>query len=410
MSTQTEIRPIDDVGSTAPDSDGPDADGPDADVLGRVSALSAGFGERRLRSDAQRSVPRQSIDELVAAGAARLLVPTERGGLDLGLRDFVEVTAAAATGCAATGWLSAQMSHHAHLIGMFPAAAQDAVWASGPDVVVASSVAPAGRAVEVEGGYRISGKHAFASGINNATWVFVGALVAAPAGPPEWRLFLLDDTRYTVDDVWHTAGMRGTGSNTVVVDDVFVPADFTVAQVDAREGTTVGGTLNADSKFRLPWMAYSGLGFTATMLGAVEGAYEHTRATLAAKRSPVGARVAEGQILQVRLAFAAARIAAARTILLDIADRADRGEPYTLTDRATVARDNTFASMLLIEAVDTLVELGSTGAYAESSPVQQAWRDVHFASAHLSVNKTDTGGRFGRIALEVPEASLQGFY
>jgi alkylation response protein AidB-like acyl-CoA dehydrogenase len=382
----------------------------DIDVAERVSVLAPGFRERSALTESQSTVPRESIDELVAAGTARLLVPAEHGGLDATLRDLVEVTAAAAFGCPATGWLAAQMAHHPHIVGMFPEHAQDAAWAAGPDVVIASSTAPSGRAEKVPGGYRLTGRHPFASGINASTWVFVGAMVPAAAGPPEWRLFLVPAGDYTIDDVWHTAGMRGTGSNTVVISDLFVPAEHTLAQLDAREGTSVGGRLNANPKYRLPWMAFSSLGFTATMLGAVEGAYDHARQALAGKRAPNGARVAEGQIVQVDLAFAAARIAAARRTLLAIADRADAGLSYSLEDRATVGRDNTFAATLLVEAIDTLVALGGTGAFASTSPVQQAWRDVHFAAAHISVNKTDTGGRYGRIALGVDEKSTQGFF
>ena len=381
----------------------------DLDVCARVAALADGFRRRTERTESERSVPRESIDELVAAGAARLLVPAEHGGSDARLRDLVEITAAAAAGCPATGWLAAQMAHHPHIIGMFPRMAQESVWSSGPDVVIASSTAPGGKAERVDGGYRLTGRHAFASGVNNADWTFVGAMVAT-GGPPEYRLFLLRRNQYTVEDVWMTAGMRGTGSNIVVIEDVFVPDGHTLAQIDAREGTGKGGASNADSKYRLPWMAFAGLGFTATMLGAAEGAYEQACAVIAAKRTPAGVRVADGQIVQVQIAFAAARIAAARRTLLAIADRADSGLPYTLADRATVARDNTFAAMLVVEAVDTLLELGGTGAFGAASAIQQAWRDVHFAAAHISINRTDTGGRYGRMALDVEETSTQGFY
>lgn len=381
-----------------------------ADPLDRITALAPGFRDRGPTTEAHRSVPRVSIDELVAAGTARLLVPREHGGSDARLRNLVEVTAAAAYGCPATGWLAAQMAHHPHVVGVFPLAAQQAVWAAGPDVVIASSTAPAGKAQAAPGGYRLTGRHAFASGVNNAEWSFVGGQVATAGGPPEWRLFLLSADQYSVDDVWDTAGMRGTGSNTVVVDDVFVPEERTVSAIDAREGTAPGARTNADLKFRLPWMAYAGLGFTATMLGAVEGAYDSLCNTLAGKRTPSGERVADGQILQVQIGLISARIATARSILLGIADRADAAPAYTLADRATVARDNTFASMLLIEAIDALLELSGTGGFAAVSPVQQAWRDIHFAAAHMSVNKTDTGGRFGRIALGVDETATQGFF
>jgi alkylation response protein AidB-like acyl-CoA dehydrogenase len=380
------------------------------DIAHRVSALAPGFRARIPVTEAGRSVPRESIEELRAAGMARLMVPREHGGTDGHVRDLVEATSAAAYGCPSTGWLAGLMADMPHVVGLFPPAAQAAVWADGPDALVACTVMPSGKAQRVEGGYRLSGRHAFSSGVGNADWVFVGGMVAAPAGPPEWRLFLVDSDHYTVEDVWNTAGMRGTGSNTVVTDDVFVPEDHTISQVEAREGTGPGSLVNADSKFRLPWYGYSILVFTSTMLGATEGAYDSARTTLAAKRTPAGALVADGQILQVQLGIVAAKISTARTLLLAIADRADSGRSYTLEDRATNGRDNAFASILLGEAVDTLLDLSGTGGFADTSPVQQAWRDVHFALAHVSVNKADIFGRYGRIALGVEEKATGGFF
>ena len=380
-------------------------------LVDRVATLARRFRERVPATEAQRTVPRESIDELRAAGVARLMVPREHGGSDARVRDMVELTAAAAYGCPSTGWVAGLMADMPQVVGLFPAEGQRAVWGSGPDAVIACSVMPAGRAEEVPGGYRLTGRHAFTSGVDGADWVFVGAMVPAPdAGPPEWRLFLVDKGRFTVEDTWHTAGMRGTGSSTVVVDDVFVPHGHTLTQADAREGTGPGAALNADPKFGLPWVGYSILTFTSTMLGAVEAAYDSARATLGAKRTPVGERVADGQLVQVQTGIVAAKIATARTLLLRVADRADTGAPYTADERATGARDNAFAAMLLGEAVDTLLELGGTGAFSVASPVQQAWRDVHFALSHVSVNKADVFGRYGRIALGVDETTFRGFF
>ena len=380
------------------------------DVASRVSALASQFRNRLQQTEAERSVPRASIDELIGAGVARLLVPREQGGTDGRLRSLLELTAAAAAGCPSTGWIASLMAHNAHVVGLFPEAGQRAVWAWSPDVVIAGSVAPAGRAVPVPGGYRLTGRHGFTSGVNNAEWVFVGAMVEVENEAPEWRLFLLEKSNFVVVDVWQTAGMRGTGSNTVVEEDVFVPADHTLSQQDAREGTGAGATVNADGKYRLPWIAYATLGFTATILGAAQGTYDHVCAALAQKRSPAGVQVADGQLIQVEIGFVAAKIATARKILLDVADRADAESAYTIQDRAVVLRDNAFAAQLLSEAVDTLVQLNGTSGYLQSSPVQQFWRDVHFAGSHQSLNRIENGGRYGRIALGVAESSTVGFY
>ena len=381
-----------------------------ADVRERVSALASGFRSRVPRTEAERTVPRESIEELRAAGVARLMVPLQFGGLGGSVRDVVEVASAVAYACPSTGWLAGLMADLPHVLGQFPVEGQAAVWASGPDAVLACSVIPAGTAVRVPGGYRVSSKNPFTSGVNNADWVFNGAMVTVPGGPPEWRLFLVDRDHFTVEDVWHTTAMRGTGSNVAVIDDVFVPEGHTLSQADAREGTGPGAALHADPKYRLPWVGYSILTFSATMLGAVDGAYDSARASLGAKRTPAGERIADGQLLQVQMGLVAAKIATARRILYGIADRADSALPYSMEDRAIGTRDNAFAAILIAEAIDSLLEVSGTGAFGELSPVQQAWRDIHFAVAHISVNKVDVLSRYGRIALGVEQPVGRGFF
>ena len=374
-----------------------------ADVLDRVTELAPGFRERVALTEAARTVPPESIEELRNAGVARLMVPVEFGGVGGSVRDVVDVASRVAAACPSTGWLAGLMADLPHILAQFPAPGQAAVWASGPDAVLASSVIPAGRAVKVPGGYRVSSRNPFTSGINNADWVFNGAMVASPDGTPEWRLFLVDKNHFSIDDVWQTTGMRGTGSNTAVIEDVFVPEEFSLSQAEARDGTGPGGVLYDDPKYSLPWVGYSILPFSATMLGAAQGAYDHARATLGSKLNPAGTRVADGQILQVQMGLLAAKISTARRLLHSIADRADSGAPYSLEQRSIGMRDNAFASILIAEAIDTLLEISGTGAFGVSSPVQQAWRDIHFAVAHVSVNKVDVLSRYGRIALGVPE-------
>ena len=209
------------------------------EIAARVGELTGGFRARGPVTESERSIPRKSVDELVAAGLARMLVPAEHGGLDLRIRDAVDASAAVAYGCPSTGWVSWLMMHVPHVIAMFPAQAQKAVWADGPDVVTAGS--HLGMAIAPEPhGYRISGRAPFTSGVNHAEWIYVGGLEPAPAGPPQLRYFLLHKSQYTIADTWDTVGMRGTGSNTAVVDDVFVPDSFSLAHVDAREGTGPG--------------------------------------------------------------------------------------------------------------------------------------------------------------------------
>ena len=378
-------------------------------IMQRVGELTGRFRRRVPATESERNVPRESIEELVSAGLARMLVPAEHGGLDLRIRDTVDTAAAVAYGCASTGWVSWLMMHVPHVIAMFPAAAQDAVWAGGPDVVTVGS--HLGMTVEpLPGGYRISGRGAFTSGVNHADWVYVGGMQPSDGGPPQLRYFLLEKSQYTVQDTWDTVGMRGTGSNTVVVDGVFVPDSFTLAHADAREGTGPGAALNASPALRLPWVATGALGFIATMLGTARAAYDDVLASLSAKRTPGGARVADSEGLQMDVALVSARLDAAQALLGSLADRADAGGEFTLLERAGLARTGAFVATLVLDAIDTLMELAGTSGFGTTAVVQQSWRDIHFAAAHISLNKRGTWGRYGRAVLGVGEKAPGMFF
>lgn len=378
-------------------------------ILHDVDALTATFRRRTSMTEAQRRVPRESIQELVDIGVARMLVPKEHGGLDLSIGDAVDTVTAIAHGCASTALISWLMIHVPLVIGTFPLEAQQAVWADGPDVVTAGS--HVGMTIRTEpGGYRISGRGAFTSGVDNADWIYVGGMIPAESGPPQVHYFLLDKTQYSIQDTWDTIGMRGTGSNTVVFEDVFVPEGFTLAHSDAREGTGPGVALNSNPALRLPWAARGSLGFVATILGAAQGANDDVLATLTTKKKPGGARAADSEALQVEVGLVSAKLDAARTLLQSLADRADAGGAFTLSERAALTRTGAFVVTLALESIDKLIELAGTSAFGTASTVQQAWRDIHFAAAHLSLGRRDTFGRYGRILLAVEDKNPGMFF
>lgn len=380
-----------------------------AAIRQQVQELTSRFRSRVPITESDRNIPRESIDDLRAAGLARMLVPAEHGGLDLRIRDAVDTTVAVAKGCASTGWVSWLMMHDPHVIAMFPLEAQVAVWADGPDVVTAGS--HMGMKVEkVSSGYRISGRAPFTSGVLNADWIYVGGLEPAPGGPPQPRYFLLRKDQYTVQDTWDTVGMRGTGSNTVVVDDLFVPETFSMSHVDAREGTGPGAKVNSNPALRLPWVATGGLGFVATMVGSAQAAYDDVVDSLISKKSPNGARVADSEDLQVDVGLVSAKLDAAYSMLMALADRADAGGDFTLLERSKLARTGTFIAGLAVESVDRILDLSGTSGFGTTAIVQQSWRDVHFAAAHVSINKRGTYGRTGRMILRVDELAPGMFF
>ena len=380
-------------------SGGNDAAGGTHDaVLTRVRALTSGIRDGAAAAEEGRTVPRETIDKLLAAGISRILIPPQYGGYGLSLDTWFEVVREIGKADASHAWCASLMIHHPHYLSQFSEAAQNVVWADGIDISIAASIQPIGRVTKVEGGYRISGEFPFASGINHSRWLIVGSMVEAEA-----MFLLIGPTDFKIKDTWFTNAMRATGSNTAICDDVYVPESHTLALSDVREGKTPGGKLHANPIYRAPWISYAPLTFATPMLGAAQGAYETFRDWTKSRRSGRGGfAIAEVTSVQVRLARAAADLDAAELLLRRAIDVARAETPPSLALRARSMRDCSRAAEFCVGAIDTLIAMSGTAVFAASHPIQRAWRDIHFAAMHVALNPEQNFAHFGRSELAVP--------
>jgi 3-hydroxy-9,10-secoandrosta-1,3,5(10)-triene-9,17-dione monooxygenase len=379
------------------------------EVLAAVRALGAAIRDRAMAADEARTLPRESIDALLTAGITRILVPRLVGGYGLGLDTWFEVVREIAKADASHAWCAGLMIHHPHYISQFPEEAQKAVWANGVDIAIAASILPNARVTPVTGGYRISGQFPFASGINHSRWVLVGGIDES-VGQPEWTFFLIGPNDFKILDTWHTGAMRATGSNTAVCDEAFVPQSHTVRLSDLREGKAPGSALYPNPIYRAPFISYAPLAFVTPMLGAAQGAYENVREWIKTRRGVGGIAISGITSIQARLARAAADLDAAELLLRRVVDTAQAPTPPSLELRARSMRDFSYAAELCVQAIDALMAMSGTAAFAASHPVQRAWRDIHFAAMHVSLNAEQNLAHFGRTELAVPRDSHQPFF
>jgi len=366
-------------------------------VVERARALAPRFAARAEAAEETRRIPPESAQDMLDAGLARILLPQRIGGYGLGFDAWFEVMRELSKADASHGWCAGLIIHHAHLIAQFHEAAQAAIWADSLDVPIAASFAPAAKAVPVEGGYRVSAAGSpFASGVDHCPWVILGGM--AQDGPqPEWKFFLVAPGQYTVRDTWFTAGMRGTGSKTIVTEDIFVPASHVLRLTDLRDGRGPGSAVNTGVIYRTPFFYYAPINFVTPMIGAVQGAYEYFRNWTRTRKAQDGTSVAEKSAVQVRMARAAADIDAADLLVRRAVAVTEAPQDYSPMLLARSIRDFTRASELTIEAIDTLVALSGTAGFIASSPIQRAWRDIHFMSMHISLNVETNLTHFGRM-------------
>ncbi|MFE9328460.1 acyl-CoA dehydrogenase family protein [Nocardia sp. NPDC052278] len=362
-------------------------------LVERARALGPRIRELAPATEALRSVPRELIEEIVAAGlGGRILAPRRFGGDELSLDTMYEVSLELGRACASTAWCAALLPHDAHMVGFFPLTAQEAVWADGPDACIAASLAPAATVQKVDGGYRLTGRHSFASGVDHASWVIVSGLIK-DSGRPANHHFLVRAGDYTIDDDWYAAGMRGTGSKTIVVDDIFVPDGFVLPAAALVAGDSPGTEVNPGPLYRQPLALHAGLTFLGPMMGTALDAYDHFVEWARGR-----AQTAGSEIVQEAVARTAADLELAQLSIRRILGAACNSGRLELADRAEILRDYDRVAELLTESVDRLFGLSGTSGFKESSPMQQKWRDIHMMASHVSFTRANYQ-HYGRMAL-----------
>lgn len=382
-----------------------------ADLLERARRLKPVLLRRARAAEAARALPAETVGELQRAGLFDVQKPARFGGLELGLVEFVELVAELGRACGSTAWVYGVTAERAWLVAKFGLEAQREVWEADPQALITSSITPNGAATPAQGGWRVTGHWQFVSGIDIADWcVFCTNRSRGDGAPPEAVYFLIPKAECEILDTWHVAGLAATGSRDVRIDDVFVPAHRFVPVELLREGGGPGLDANPAPLFRLPLIAINPYSILAPMLGIAEGALEQTLDGVKSRRLvKVAGTAAEQQVVQLRIAEAAAEIDAARALILADCREAmacvERGEPLPVSQRIRIRRDQGFAAKLLMAAVDRLfTTAGGRGIYLDHY-MQRAFRDVHAAGAHLGLSWDLVGTMWGQHALALPLSS-----
>jgi len=388
---------------------------PDFDELrAAAEGLVPALRERAGCAEELRRLPDETIADLHRTGLFRILQPGRVGGSELPFRSIVELVAVIGRGCGSTAWVLANLAAHHWLLGMWAPEAQDEIWGQSPDNLIGSAlIFPRGRARRVEGGYRLSGRWPFSSGIDATAWNMFGAIVHdEEAGITEPRIFLVPANDYTIIDTWHVIGLAATGSKDVAAEDVFVPEYRSLAVSQITGGPNPGSRVNQSILYQLPAVSLFAFCIAGVSLGIAQGALEYFTETTRTRTSYyTGRNLADFVTLQVHVAEAAAITDSARAVMLQDCDEAERivadGDVPSLDQRARYRRDGAYAATLCTRAVDVLFQATGGGAIYARNPLQRAFRDVHAANAHYVLNWDINGAMYGRVALGLsPDATL----
>jgi alkylation response protein AidB-like acyl-CoA dehydrogenase len=335
--------------------------------------------------DAIGDLPAALVAELREAGAFRMLTPKELGGSEVSLTTALTVYEQLGRLDASVAW-TVWNANFGFVGAMLPESGAKRIWGHGSEPVFANSGMP-GFATPVDDGYRLSGHWKIVSGVHNADWTVVigiimqdGAPRITEAGMPDARLFAVHKDQMTVRDTWNVTGMRGSGSNDVVVEDALIPEDL-AARLDQPpriDRPTYRGFIPA---LVIP-------GCTAVVLGVAQAAIDETVRLAPAKKTFSGGTLAELPRTQYVVAKSQAALDAARTLLFSAAGVLEAagttGEPVTLEQRAGLRSAMTHAADVSREVLVSMYELGSSTSIYIGNPVERLFRDGMVALQHAN--------------------------
>ena len=377
-----------------------------AQLVARAASLVPTLRARAAEAEQLRRLPDANVAELRAAGLFKVLQPRRCGGFEMSLHTHIDTVAEIARGCGSTAWCMGVIHAHSWLVGSFPQEAQAESYGANPDAIVCAVIAPRGKARAVASGYRLDGFWPFASGCQHADWLLLGTEIANEGGTVVDAAELLVPARdIVIRDDWNVVGLRGTGSCSIVANDLFVPKHRYLSLPGIIAGEAPGAAAHDTSLYKGAAVPVLVLAITPAALGMAEAALAAFKERLPGRE--IAYTEHEIQIdsptTHRQVADAATRIHVARLLLHRCADdieaAAARGEMMEFTARARVRMDCAHAVRQCMEAAEILYLACGGSGIAETNPVQRAWRDLHAVNMHGALTLETNQVMYGRILL-----------
>lgn len=376
-----------------------------ADLVARAAAMIPTLRARADECEAGNKVPPATIADFQEAGFFKILQPARYGGYEMDPESFYEVQMKVAEGCMSSAWVLGVVAVHNWQLALFDPQAQEDVWGDDPATLISSSYMPRAEVTPVEGGYRISGRWGFSSGIDHCEWAFLGGLVPDPeTGQPDFLTFLVPRKDFTVLPIWNTIGLGGTGSQDVTVTDAYVPAYRTHRSKDGFALTSPGGKVNPAPLYKLPFGQVFVRAVSSSSIGALQGALDLFIETGARRMSNNSFASASGDPdVQVLIAETQSAIDEMKTVLfrnfgvLNAAAR--KGESADLDMRLRFRFQSAQISSRCCALISRIFFLSGAEAVYRGNSIARAFADIHTGRTHVANNPNTVGRNVGNVTL-----------
>jgi len=373
-------------------------------LLERARALLPLLAERAPAATAARKLPAETIAEYHAAGILRILQPKRFGGLQGRFSLFSRIVEELTYGCASSAWVYAVLAEHQWIIAQYPEQAQIDVWGEDPLAVASSSLAPREAARRVPGGWRLSGHYPFSSGCDYAQWAIIGAFLGEKGDPRGVAYLLVPLAEAEIADDWQVLGLLGTGSKSLVLDDVFVPEHRSVMVSDLFAGTPPGALVHPDYPvLRAPRGFLVSYSLPPVAIALARRALDIACASLSRRVSRGVTKVADSEVVQMAIGEAAAAIDAATLMLHTGRDHStaevSSGRRITEAEALRARRDMVYAQHQVSWALDRLCELDGARWVYDNDQLGTIRRDVMTILTHHAANRQAAMAPYGKMLL-----------
>jgi 3-hydroxy-9,10-secoandrosta-1,3,5(10)-triene-9,17-dione monooxygenase len=377
------------------------------DLTAKAVIVAEELKSRVSQTEEMRRVPAENLERIADAGLLSVLQSKKSGGDELSMRAHLDVVSTIAEGCSATAWVLGVMQAHSWILAHFPQQAQEDVYAKEKNTMVSAVIAPRGKAVrKADGTYVLNGFWPFGSGCQLSKWLLLGTEVFDEKGEfLDLADLLIPTADVEIKDDWYVAGLQGTGSCSLVVKDLEVPAHRYLSLLGLINHDTPGKADGFDG-----WLYHGeavpvlALALCGSSVGLAKAALQEFVTKIPGKKVAYTDHIqTEWSATHVTLANAASQIDAGKLLLYRAADDIDEiaqsGEKMSIEMRGRMRMDCSQGVRFMLEAVDKLFISSGGAGLSLRSPMQQIDRDLHAINMHGLLFHDASAELYGRVLL-----------
>ena len=367
-----------------------------AAIVARTRELAPMIEAAAPRIEAERALTAEVLAALHGAGLFRMLLPRSCGGAEVAPAVLMQTIVAIAKADASTAWCISQGSGVSMAAAYLKPAIAREIFGGERAVLASGTAATPVPATIVDDGYRVTGTWRFASGCKHADWLGGHCILGeadgtprlGPNGAPIERTVLFPKAHARFTDTWHVIGLKGTGSDSYSVDDLFVPADYSFTRESAADRRETGPL------YRFTTYNMFGIGFASVALGIGRAAFD-AFIRLAGEKVPYLWRneLRENAVIQSQVGMAEARLQSARGLLLQILhelwESASQGQSFTRDQQAALRLASTYATHQAKDVLDFVYHAAGASAIFASNPFERRFRDIHTVTQQVQANASN---------------------